>query len=41
MIVIALWIFFALFMSLVVNMLMGILYPTENVTDLGTGARLL
>ena len=35
MIVIALWIFFALFMSLVVNMLMGILYPTENVTTWG------
>ena len=35
MIVIALWIFFALFMSLVVNMLMGVLYPTENVTTWG------
>ncbi|HJC57088.1 MAG TPA: ABC transporter permease [Candidatus Eisenbergiella intestinipullorum] len=35
MIVIALWIFFALFMSLVVNIIMGALYPTENVTTWG------
>ena len=35
MIVIALWIFFALFMSLVVNIVMGALYPTEDVTTWG------
>ena len=35
MIVIALWIFFALFMSLVVNIIMGALYPTESVTTVG------
>ncbi|MCC8125972.1 MAG: ABC transporter permease [Clostridiales bacterium] len=29
------WIFFALFMSMVVSILMGILYPTEQVNTLG------
>lgn len=33
---IALWIFFALFMSLVVNILVQILYPTEQMTTLGS-----
>lgn len=33
---IALWIFFALFMSLVVNILTGILYPTDQMTSVGS-----
>lgn len=32
---IALWIFFALFMSLAVDILTGILYPTDQITSLG------
>lgn len=32
---IALWIFFALFMSLVVNILMGIFYPASSITTVG------
>ena len=32
---IALWIFFALFMSLVVNIFMGILYPAGSITTVG------
>ena len=35
MIVIALWIFFALFMSLVVNIVMNVIYPAEDVTTWG------
>ncbi len=33
---IALWIFFALFMSLVVNILTGILYPADQMTSIGS-----